>query len=93
MYMEMSIESFLNKGGDLMDWEGIILNSIKWGIIGGLMFLLGVIVVYGGVHVALGVFQGVVWYVVLGFMLFVAALTLLHLLTSLVLYWIDLEEE
>ena len=70
----------------------LVLNSITWGIIGGLMFLLGVIVVYGGVHVALGVFQGVVWYIVLGFMLFVIALTLLHLLISFVLHWIDMED-
>ena len=70
----------------------LVLNSIKWGIIGGLMFLLGVIVVYGGVHVALGVFQGVVWYIVLGFMLLVIALTLLHLLISFVLHWIDAED-
>ena len=71
----------------------LMINSIKWGIIGGLMFLLGVIVAYGGTHIALGVFQGIVWYVVLGFMLFVVALTLLHLLTSFVLHWIDAEEE
>lgn len=70
----------------------LVLNSIKWGIIGGLMFLLGVIVAYGGVHIALGVFQGVVWYIVLGFMLFVIALTLLHLLISFVLHWIVVED-
>lgn len=70
----------------------LVINSIKWGIIGGLMFLLGVIVTYGGVHVALGVFQGVVWYIVLGFMLFVIALTLLHLLISFVLHWIVVED-
>ena len=69
----------------------LVLNSIKWGIVGGLVFLLGVIVAYGGTHVALGVFQGIVWYVVLGFMLFVAALTLLHLLITFVLYWIDVK--
>ena len=76
-----------------MDWKDIILNSIKWSVVAGLMFLLGVIVAYGGTHVALGVFQGVVWYVVLGFMLVVVTLILLHLLISLVLYWIDMEEE
>ena len=70
----------------------LVLNSIKWGIVAGLMFLLGVIVAYGGTHVVLGVFQGVVWYVVLGFMLVVAALTLLHLLITFVLYWIDMED-
>lgn len=70
----------------------LVLNSIKWGIVAGLMFLLGVIVVYGGVHVALGVFQGIVWYVVLGFMLLVIALILLHLLISFVLHWIDVED-
>ena len=70
----------------------LVINSIKWGIIGGLMFLLGVIVAYGGTHVALGVFQGIVWYVVLGFMLFVAALTLLHLLITFVLHWFDMED-
>ena len=70
----------------------LVINSIKWGIIGGLMFLLGVIVVYGGTHVVLGMFQGVVWYVVLGFMLFVIALTLLHLLISFVLHWIYMED-
>lgn len=75
-----------------MDWEYIILNSIKWSIVSGLMFLLGVIVVYGGTHVVLGVFQGVVSYVVLGFMLFVIALILLHLLISFILYWIDMED-
>lgn len=69
-----------------------MLNSIKWGIIGGLMFLLGVIVAYGGTYVALGVFQGVVWYVVLGLMLLVASLTLLHLLITFVLHWIDVED-
>ena len=70
----------------------LVINSIKWGIIGGLMFLLGVIVVYGGTYVVLGVFQGVVWYVVLGFMLLVASLTLLHLLITFVLHWIDVED-
>ena len=70
----------------------LVLNSIKWGIIAGLMFLLGVIVVYGGTHVALGVFQGIVWYVVLGFILLVIALTLLHLLISFVLHWIVVED-
>lgn len=70
----------------------LVINSIKWGIIGGLMFLLGVIVAYGGTHVALGVFQGIVWYVVLGFMLFVASLTLLHLLITFVLHWFDMED-
>lgn len=70
----------------------LVINSIKWGIIGGLMFLLGVIVAYGGTYVALGVFQGVVWYVVLGFMLLVASLTLLHLLITFVLHWIDVED-
>ena len=67
----------------------LVINSIKWGIIGGLMFLLGVIVTYGGVHVALGVFQGVVSYVVLGFMLVVVGLMLLHLLITLILHWLD----
>ena len=71
----------------------LVINSIKWGIIGGLMFLLGVIVAYGGTHVVLGVFQGIVSYIVLGFMVFVIALTLLHLLISFVLHWIDMEEE
>lgn len=71
----------------------LVLNSIKWGIIAGLMFLLGVIVVYGGAHVALGVFQGIVWYVVLGFMLLVIGLILLHLLITYILHWIDVEEE
>ena len=70
----------------------LVFNSIKWGIIAGLMFLLGVIVAYGGTHVALGVFQGVVWYVVLGFMLLVASLTLLHLLITFVLHWFDMED-
>ena len=56
------------------------------------MFLLGVIVAYGGTHVVLGVFQGVVWYVVLGLMLLVASLTLLHLLITFVLHWIDVED-
>lgn len=70
----------------------LVINSIKWGIVGGLMFLLGVIVAYGGVHVALGVFQGIVWYAVLGFMLVVASLTLLHLLITFVLHWIDVED-
>ena len=70
----------------------LVLNSIKWGIVAGLMFLLGVIVAYGGTHVALGVFQGVVWYVVLGFMLLVASLTLLHLLITFVLHWFDMED-
>ena len=70
----------------------LVLNSIKWGIIGGLVFLLGVIVTYGGVQVALGVFQGVVWYIVLGFMLLVIALTLLHLLITYILHWIDVED-
>lgn len=72
-----------------MDWEYIMLNSIKWSVIGGLMFLLGVIVAYGGVHVALGVFQGIVSYVVLGFMLVVVGLMLLHLLITLILHWLD----
>ena len=76
-----------------MDWKDIILNSIKWSVVVGLMFLLGVIVAYGGTHVVLGVFQGIVSYIVLGFMLFVTTLISLHLLVSLVLYWIDLEEE
>ena len=71
----------------------LVLNSIKWGIIGGLMFLLVVITAYGGVHVALGVLQGIVWYAVLGFMLVVVGLTLLHLLIALVLYWTDMEEK
>ena len=71
----------------------LMINSIKWGIIGGLMFLLGVIVAYGGTHVVLGVFQGIVVYAVLGFMLVVVGLTLLHLLIALVLYWTDMEEE
>ena len=70
----------------------LVINSIKWGIVAGLMFLLGVIVAYGGTHVALGVFQGVVWYVVLGFMLLVASLTLLHLLITFVLHWFDMED-
>ena len=70
----------------------LVLNSIKWGIVGGLMLLLGVIVVYGGVHIALGVFQGVVWYIVLGFMLFVIGLILLHLLITYILHWIDVED-
>lgn len=70
----------------------LVFNSIKWGIVGGLVFLLGVIVAYGGTHVVLGVFQGVVWYVVLGFMLLVASLTLLHLLITFVLHWIDVED-
>ena len=71
----------------------LVLNSIKWGIVAGLMFLLGVIVAYGGTYVVLGVFQGIVSYIVLGFMVFVIALTLLHLLISFVLHWIDMEEE
>ena len=70
----------------------LVIDSIKWGIVAGLMFLLGVIVAYGGTHVVLGVFQGVVWYVVLGFMLFVASLTLLHLLITFVLHWFDMED-
>ena len=71
----------------------LVFNSIKWGIVGGLVFLLGVIVAYGGTHVVLGVFQGVVWYVVLGFMLLVASLTLLHLLITFVIHWFDVKEE
>ena len=71
----------------------LVLNSIKWGIIGGLVFLLGVIVAYGGTYVALGVFQGTVWCVVLGFMLVVATLTLLDLLITFVIHWIDVKDE
>ena len=71
----------------------LVINSIKWGIIGGLLFLLGVIVAYGGTHVALGVFQGTVWCVVLGFMLVVATLTLLDLLITFVIHWIDVKDE
>ena len=71
----------------------LVINSIKWGIVGGLVFLLGVIVAYGGTYVALGVFQGAVWYVVLGFMLVVVTLTLLYLLITLVIHWFDVKEE
>lgn len=70
----------------------LVLNSIKWGIIGGLLFLLGVIVAYGGTYVVLGVFQGTVWCVVLGFMLVVAALTLLDLLITFVIHWFNMED-
>ena len=71
----------------------LVINSIKWGIVGGLVFLLGVIVVYGGTYVVLGVFQGTVWCVVLGFMLVVATLTLLDLLITFVIHWFDVKEE
>lgn len=70
----------------------LVINSVKWGIIGGLVFLLGVIVAYGGTHVVLGVFQGTVWCVVLGFMLVVATLTLLDLLITFVIHWFNMED-
>lgn len=70
----------------------LVVSSIKWGIAVGLMFLLGVIVTYGGVHVALGVFQGIISYVVLGFMLLVLGSMLLYLLITLILHWIYMED-
>lgn len=69
----------------------LVIDSIKWGIAVGLMFLLGVILVYGGVHVVLGVFHGIVSYAVLGFILFVLGSMLLYLLITLILHWIYME--
>lgn len=69
----------------------LVINSIKWGIAVGLMFLLGVIVTYGGVHVALGVFQGIISYAVLGLVLLVLGSMLLYLLITLILHWIYME--
>ena len=70
----------------------LVIDAIKWGLAVGLVFLFGVISVYGGVHVFLGVFEGVVQSLALGFMLLVSGLTALYLLRTLTLHWIDIED-
>lgn len=71
---------------------GLVIDAIKWGLAVGLVFLFGVISVYGGVHVFLGVFEGIVPSLVLGFMLLVSGLTALYLLRALTLHWIDMQD-
>ena len=70
----------------------LVIDAIKWGLAVGLVFLFGVISVYGGVHVFLGVFGGAVSSLVLGFMLLVSGLTALYLLRTLTLHWIDVQD-
>lgn len=70
----------------------LVIDAIKWGLAVGLVFLFGVISVYGGVHVFLGVFEGAVSSLVLGFMLLVSGTTVLYLLRTLTLHWIDMQD-
>lgn len=70
----------------------LVINAVKWGLAVGLVFLFGVISVYGGVHVFLGVFEGIVLSLVLGFMLLVSGTTVLYLLRTLTLHWIDMQD-
>ena len=70
----------------------LVIDAIKWGLAVGLVFLFGVISVYGGVHVVLGVFEGVVQSLVLGFMLLVSGSIALYLLRTLTLHWIDMQD-
>jgi len=70
----------------------LVINAVKWGLAVGLVFLFGVISVYGGVHVFLWVFGGAVSSLVLGFMLLVSGLTALYLLRTLTLHWIDVQD-
>lgn len=70
----------------------LVINAVKWGLAVGLVFLFGVISVYGGVHVFLGVFEGIILSLVLGFMLLVSGTTALYLLRTLTLHWIDMQD-
>lgn len=79
----ISIESFLNKGGDLMNWKDVIISSVKWALSVSIMLFSIVMVIYGAFILAAGVFKGIIGYIVLGPILLMVGLTVIHLVEIL----------
>ena len=75
MSTRISIESFLNKGGDLMNWKDIIISSVKWALSVSIMIFSGIMALYGTLSITEGVFRGIISYIVLGLLLLIAGLT------------------
>ena len=88
----ISIESFLNKGGDLMDLN-TVMKSFTWGFMIGLLFsLTRHSLQSGGTYVVSGIANGVAVYVVLGIVLIVIGLFLIHVIVTIIMNCLGLNE-
>ena len=89
MSIGVSIESFLNEGGDLMNWKDMIISSVERALSVSIMILSGIIALYGTLSITEGVFKGIISYIVLGLMLLIAGLTMIHFMMTISEHHID----
>lgn len=72
-----------------MNWKYLITRSVEWALSVSIMILSGIMVMYGTLSIATGVFRGIISYIVLGLMLLIAGLTMIHFMGTVSGYDID----
>lgn len=72
-----------------MNWKDMITSSVEWALSVSIMILSGIMVMYGTLSIASGVFKGIISYIVLGLILLIAGLTMIHFIGTLSGYYID----
>lgn len=72
-----------------MNWKYLITRSVEWALSVSIVILSGIMVMYGTLSIATGVFRGIINYIVLGLMLLIAGLTMIHFMGTISGYDID----
>ena len=72
-----------------MNWKDVIIRSIEWALLVSVTIFSGTIIMYGALTVAVGVFKGIISYIVLGLILLIVGLAVIHLMLTLIGYHID----
>ena len=72
-----------------MNWKYLITRSVEWALSVSIVILSGIMVMYGTLSIATGVFRGIISYIVLGLMLLIAGLTMIHFMGAISGYDID----
>lgn len=72
-----------------MNWKYLITRSVEWALSVSIVILSGIMVMYGTLSIATGVFRGIISYIVLGLMLLIAGLTMIHFMGTISGYDID----
>lgn len=85
----ISIESFLNKGGGLMNWKDMIVSSFKWALSVSIMIFSGIMALYGTLSITEGVFRGIISDIVLGLIILIVGLTTVCFMDTLSEHHID----
>ena len=66
-----------------MNWKDLITRSVGWALSVSIVILSGIMVMYGTLSIATGVFRGIISYIVLGLMLLIAGLTMIHFMGTI----------